>query len=158
MLFQFQYQQTWFKFWKNSNWQLQLRKYKLAFLKIFFRPEKGSERELLFNELYKPIFDKEKVLDPSKRSVFQLLERIRKRKNGLDLNFYKYKKTYPTMEKKFFIPLYLEHIRFLEENAGWTAPKIHSHYTFKQEISNHESKLSTESKKLPPEGFLQTLK
>ena len=37
------------------------------------------------------------------------------------------------MSKKVFIPVYLEHIRFLVKRVSWVVTKIHSHYTFEQE-------------------------
>lgn len=71
------------------------------------------------NKIYSQIFEKNKVLDPNGRLVFQLIETMGKNNNGA-ANAYKYnKKTHATLTKKFFIPLYLEHIRFLVKRAGW---------------------------------------
>ena len=74
--------------------------------------KKDGEKELIFNEIYSPGFEKKKRLDPSERPIFQLLETLRKSDND-ELNSYKYtSKTHPTMSKKTFIPLYDKHIRF----------------------------------------------
>ena len=34
------------------------------------------------------------------------------------------------MQRKIFIPLYAEHIRFLVKRAGWSVTCIYTHYTF----------------------------
>ena len=34
----------------------------------------ATEREYAYNEIYPPIFEKQKTIDPFERSVFQLLE------------------------------------------------------------------------------------
>ena len=33
-----------------------------------------TQRELIYNEIYPPIIEKQKIIDPCERSVFQLLE------------------------------------------------------------------------------------
>ena len=58
------------------------------------------------------------MLDLSNRSIFQLGKTMTKYDNGA-VNAYKFnKKTHATMKKKKFIPLYLEHIRFLVKRQG----------------------------------------
>ena len=41
---------------------------------IVFDSEYATEKELVYNEIYKPKIEKQKIIDPSKRSVYQLLE------------------------------------------------------------------------------------
>ena len=63
------------------------------------------------------------------RSAFQLYDAIRLRDN--------YKctaKTHSTMDKKYLIPIYAEHLKFLIERCHWTVSKIHQHFTFRQEM------------------------
>ena len=49
------------------------------------------------------------------------------------LNLYKTTaKTHSTMDKKFFIPLYAEHLYFLLIKCCWCISKIYAHYTFEQ--------------------------
>ena len=63
--------------------------------------------------LYLPVFDKNKRLDFSERSVFQLLETMIKNNKG-SLNSCKLnRKTHSTISKKIFVPLYDKHIRLL---------------------------------------------
>ena len=44
----------------------------LFVVNIKFDKNKAREREFLFNEIYLPIFEKNKVLDPSERKFFNL--------------------------------------------------------------------------------------
>ena len=97
---------------------------------VEFNEEKASEKHLLFNEIYTPIFEKKKVLPPTKRSIFKLLDVMRLNDKGL---FYMAtSKTHSTMGKKFFIPPYAKYIRFLIKRCEWIVTRIYSHYTFEQ--------------------------
>lgn len=80
----------------------------------------------MFNEICSPIFEKNKDLDPSKRSVFQLVKTIRKS----DIGTIYYKKTHATMKKKNYSVVL---VKYLDKTAGWTVTRIYLHYTFKQE-------------------------
>ena len=88
-----------------------------------------------------PLFEKKKVLIPlsppsipfiTERYIFQLLDAMRLNDQGL-LNSYKATaKTQSTMDKKFFIPLYAEHIHFLIKRCGRLVTRIYSYNTFEQ--------------------------
>ena len=41
---------------------------------IMFDADKATEKQLVYNEIYPPIIEKQKIIDPCERSVFQLLE------------------------------------------------------------------------------------
>ena len=43
----------------------------------------ATEREFVYNEIYPPIIEKQKTIDPCERSVFQLLEQFAKGEKGL---------------------------------------------------------------------------
>ena len=74
-----------------------------------------------------------KVLPASESSVSQLLDAMGFNKQGI-LNSYKFTaKTHLTMEKKIFISLYPEHLRFLIVRCGWMVTKIYIHFTFEQD-------------------------
>ena len=92
---------------------------------------KANAKTLMYNEIYTQILDKEKTIDPSERSLFQLSEILRRGSENQLLSFESNKKTHATMQK--FIPLYLEHFYFLIKRAGWRATKIYSYYMFEQE-------------------------
>ena len=105
---------------------------------IMFDFERCSAEELLFNEIYTPVFEKQKVLPPSKRSVFQLLDAMGVNDFAV-LNAYKATaKTHSTMGKKIFIPLYTERLHFLIKCCGWLVTKIYSHFTFEQAMFKKE--------------------
>ena len=87
---------------------------------------------MLFNEIYTPIFEKEKVINPTERLVFQLMGAVRLNDKGL-LTSYKFASKYHSaMPKKYFILLYVEHIHFLIKRCRWLMTKIYAHYTFEQ--------------------------
>ena len=98
---------------------------------IEFDHENADEKQLFFNEIYIPIFEK-KVLSANERSVFQLLDAMRLNDKGT-INSYKTTgKTYARMDKNFAIPLYTEHLHFLMLRCGWKVSKVRAHYTFEQ--------------------------
>ena len=46
----------------------------LYIVNIEFDIKNATKRELTYNEIYPPIIEKQKIIDPCERSVFQLLE------------------------------------------------------------------------------------
>ena len=97
---------------------------------IEFDRENSVEKTLLFNEIYTHFFEKKNVLSPNKWSVCQLLVAMRLNDKGT-LNLYKTTaKTHLTMDKKFLIPLYVEHLHFLLIKCCWCISKIYAYYTF----------------------------
>ena len=95
------------------------------------------EKTLLFNEIYPPVFEKQKKIDPYKRSCTQIMSRAtikhnKKKKDTLYSLLFN-SKTHATLKKKIFIPLYAEDLYFLTTRAGWKVTRIYEHYTFKQD-------------------------
>ena len=43
---------------------------------IEFDTKNATERELAYNEIYPPIIEKQRIIDPCERSIFQLLEQF----------------------------------------------------------------------------------
>ena len=81
-----------------------------------------NDKTLIFNEMYPPVFQKNKKIDPYERSCSQIIARaqIKKRKNKKDQLFsllFK-SKTHSTLKTKIFIPLYAEDLNFLTTRAG----------------------------------------
>ena len=97
---------------------------------IMFSKEKTVKKILLFNEMFSPIFEKKKVLPASKRSTLQLLDAIQLNDKGLLNSFKTTAKTDSTIEKKYFVLLYAEHMHFLVKRCNWLVTRIYSHYTF----------------------------
>ena len=50
---------------------------------IEFDYENATEKMMAYNEIYPPIIEKHKIIDQCERSVFQLLENIKKEKGVL---------------------------------------------------------------------------
>ena len=101
----------------------------LFIVDIKFRSK--NEKAMLFNEIYTPIFEKNKVIQAHQRSVLQLMT-VLNRNEDKDLinNFKSNAKTHSTLGDKKFIPLYAEHVYFLVKRAGWLVSKIYQHFTF----------------------------
>ena len=57
----------------------------LFIVNIKFNKKNVNEKNQLFNEIYKPIFEKDKSPDTSEQSAFQLLDTMR-RNNKENLN------------------------------------------------------------------------
>ena len=63
----------------------------LFVVNIKFGLSKAARKEFLFNEIYSLIFEKNKLLDPSQRFVYQFTETTTRNDRG-SVNTYKYNK------------------------------------------------------------------
>ena len=99
---------------------------------IHFDKKNAGEKQLFFNEIYSPIFEKKKVLSANERSVFQLLDTMRLNDNETINSFKITAKTHATIDEKIASPLYAEHLYFLLTRCGLKVTKIRGHYTFEQ--------------------------
>ena len=95
--------------------------------------DKVNEKTLLFNELYPPIFEKDKKIEPYERSCTQIMCAMQITSKGKMSTMQHTSKTHATLRKKNFIPLYAEDLYFLTTRLGWTVTKIYEHYTYKQD-------------------------
>ena len=98
---------------------------------IEFDYKNVSEREFTDNEIYPPIIEKHKTIDPCERSVFQLLEQFVKSKKG-PRAYRVLAKARANLFKKIFWPMYLEDLVFCIKRTDWKVTKIHSHLAFEQ--------------------------
>ena len=72
-----------------------------------------TEKTLLFNELYTPIFEKSKLIKPYERSVLQLLSVLSRNEEKDIINIFKHNsKTHSTMKEKKIVILYAQHLHF----------------------------------------------
>ena len=72
-----------------------------------------NPKTLLFNEIYLPIFEKNKKISPHERSTSQIMSRAQKKKKRdeiLALSFNS--KTHATLKDKIFVALYAEDLYF----------------------------------------------
>ena len=122
----------------------------LFVVNIEFDEKRATEREYLYNEILPPTIDKKKILEASKRSVYQLLQLFGDNKPKSHRCT---AKSHATLFPKKFIPLYLEDLKFLITRCCWRVTKIYSHYTFEQArfkrefLCINEPKIQTECKK-----------
>ena len=91
------------------------------------------KKKFMYNKIFPPIIEKQKILDANERSLYQLLELFDKTNNDKPISYRCTAKSHVTMFPKKFIPLYLEHLRFLIKRAGWVVTKLYSHFKFEQD-------------------------
>ena len=92
-----------------------------------------NSKTLLFNEIYPPIFEKNKKMDPFERSTLQVMSILVRNEEKDKINTFSHSsKTHSTLGEKKYIPLYAEHLQFLIKKAGWLVTYIYEHYTFEQ--------------------------
>ena len=75
--------------------------------------EKATKWQILYNEIMPPITEKQKILEVNERSVYQLLNLIRKTSDGVPKAYRCTQKSHATLFPKKYIPLYLEDLKFL---------------------------------------------
>ena len=113
-----------------------------------------NPKTLLFNEIYPPIFEKNKKIDPYEQSCTQIMSRaqVKKRRNKPDqlflLSFNS--KTHSTLKAKKFVPLYAGDLYFLTTRAGWKVTKIYDHFTFKQDTFKKDFVVMNQTPEKPP--------
>ena len=95
--------------------------------------DKVNEKTLLFNELYPPIFEKNKKIEPYEQSCAQIMCIQQVNDKGKILSLKQTTQRHATLKKKIFVPLYAEDLYFLTTRPGWTVTQIYKHYVFKQD-------------------------
>ena len=103
----------------------------LYIVEIQFDTKNASEKILAYNEIYPPIIEKEKVIDPCERSTYQLLEQFVMDEKGPS-SYKKIAKAHSNVFKNLFLPMYLEDLAFCIKRAGWKVTKIYVHLNFEQ--------------------------
>ena len=96
---------------------------------MLIRPQK---KQLVYNEIYPKIIERQKIIDHCERSVFQLLEQYVEGSNSNPLAYRATAKAHLAMLQKRFLPMYLEHLAFVMKRAGWKVTKTHANLTFEQ--------------------------
>ena len=92
-----------------------------------------NPKTIVFNEIYPPIFEKNKKMKPFERSILQLMIILVRDEEKDKINSFSYtSKTHLTLGEKKFILLYVEDLNFLIKRAGWLVTYIYEHYTFEQ--------------------------
>ena len=91
---------------------------------IHFDHKRSSAKHVLYNEVFPPIIEKHKIIDPSKRSVYHLLEQYSETDKGIPRSYRAPQKAHATLFSKKIQPLFLGHLRFLIFRVGWVVTKI----------------------------------
>ena len=91
----------------------------------------ATKKQITYNEIYPPIIEKQKTIDPCEKSVYQLLDNYKEGKRGPS-SYRVTAKAHSTLIPKKCIPLYLEDLAFIIKRYGWVVTKIHAHLTFDQ--------------------------
>ena len=101
----------------------------LYIVDIEFDTKNATDRAFAYNEIYPPIIEKQRIIDPCESSIFQLVEQFIRGEN--DPKAYRSTaKTHANLFKKKVLPMYLEDLAFCIRTRKVT--KIHSHITFEQ--------------------------
>ena len=89
---------------------------------IEFDHAKDTEKQIVYNEIYPPITEKQKTIDSCEMSVYQLLKQYSATEKE-NLRLYRAtKKAHETLLKKNQ-SMYLEQLCFAINRASWTVTK-----------------------------------
>ena len=69
-------------------------------LDIEFDHTKATEKQIVYNEIYPPIIEKQKIIDPCERSVYQLLEQYSATEKGNPTTYRATKRAHATLFRK----------------------------------------------------------
>lgn len=113
-----------------------------------------NQKALLFNEIYPPIFEKNKKIDPYERSSLQKMSIAVKTDTKDEINNLPYNsKMHSALKDKRFVTIYAEDLHFLVSRAGWLVTYIYAHYKFYQSkfkkefvVMNQKSRQTASSK------------
>ena len=101
-----------------------INSWKLYVVDIKFDHTKATRRQIVYNEIYPPIIEKQKIIDLWERSVYQLNEQFCSTEKGNPRAYRATKEAHATLFKKKFQPMYLEQLAFVIKRAGWKVTKL----------------------------------
>ena len=104
----------------------------LYIVDIEFDLKNATDREYAYNEIYPPIIEKQRIIDPCERPAFQLMEQFIMGEKNLPKAYRSTAKAHANLFRKNFLPMYLEDFVFCIKCTGWKLAKIHAHLTFEQ--------------------------
>ena len=90
----------------------------LFIVDIHFDHKRATQKQILYNEIFLPIIEKRKIIEPSERSVYQLLEQYSETDKTVPRSYHATQKAHATLFSKKYQSLYLEHFRILIFRAG----------------------------------------
>ena len=134
----------------------------LFIVDIEFDHEKASPKQLMYNEVFPPVVEKKKVLEPNERSIFQLFELYSETLNNNPKSYKLSAQSQATLLPKKYLPLYIEELTFLICRGGWKVTKLYRHYYFEQQRFKRDfilmnQKARQESRNLIESNFCKLL-
>ena len=90
----------------------------LIIVDIEFNVGKTNATTVTYNEIYTTIFQKQKIIDPTERSVFQLSAPLRTDSENQSLSFKSSKKKLCDHARKKITASYLEYLNFFIKRVG----------------------------------------
>ena len=114
------------------------------------------QNKKLYNEIYPPIIEKQKTIDPCDCSVYQLLEQYVEWEKDNPLAYNATAKAHAMVLQKIFFPMYLEHLAFVIVKAGYKNPFAFKIWTktFQKNFYFNELKIKTKLSKYYRKRFL----
>ena len=85
---------------------------------IEFNGMKASNRQMIYNEIFPPVIEKDLILEPDERSCFQLLELYKGSDGNKPKSYTATKKSHSTLFSEKCIPFYPEELKFLIQRLG----------------------------------------
>ena len=100
---------------------------RLLVVDIKLDKKNATEQEILYDEIMPLIIEKQKISEANERSVYQLLDLIKKMSKGVP-------KSYRCTQKSHYnmFPVYQEDLKFLITRCCWKVTNIYTDYIFKQ--------------------------
>ena len=95
---------------------------------IEFDEKNTIEKQLLCNEIFPPIIEKQVILESNERSLFQHRKQFSYTNKNKPKSYRATKKSHLTMLEKKIIPLYLQDLNFLIQQVGWKVTKLLLHF------------------------------
>ena len=91
----------------------------LYIVDIEFDLKNATKRHYVYNEIYLPVIEKQRIIDPCERSVFQLIEQFAMGENNVPKAYESTAKAHANLSKKIFLSIYIEDLVFCINRAGW---------------------------------------
>ena len=99
----------------------------LFVVEYFFDYKNATQKQKIYNGIYPPMIEKQKILDTNERSVYQLIELHSETDKGVPRSYHPTPKAHATLIFKKAQPLYLEYLKMLIGRAECKVTKLYLH-------------------------------
>ena len=100
---------------------------------FFFLTIKTQPKNKIYNGIYPPIIEKQKILDANELLVYQLIKIYSETDKDVPRSYRPTPEAHATLFFKKVQSLHLEHLKISIGRAGWKVTKLYAHYAFGQE-------------------------